>query len=142
MVWLRCFFGILFLAAGMEAQAQAYEEPEYTEPEDLSYMSGLTSYISGNKNLARSYFTASCNGGYAAGCFILASMIEKGEGGSVDLPLARKVYAKACDGGIAKGCNILGAMFAKGIGGTVDNVKAQTYFKKACALGNKKACSS
>jgi TPR repeat protein len=98
----------------------------------------------GQRDAARNYYNASCDGDVQSGCVGLGELLERGDdrGEGRDEKTARSLYQRACDGGNLKGCTLLGRMVEQGKGGWVKNEpEALKLYKRACDGGELLGCT-
>ena len=90
----------------------------------------------------KEYLKKSCDLNVANGCGALASIYEKGYGGTPKSPeTALKYYEKACDLGSREYCYITGNRYKNGSTPAGANpAKALECFKKSCDAGMEDAC--
>ena len=94
---------------------------------------------------ARSAYTQACEHAETQrweSCSALATLLEEGRGGAVDLAQARRRYGVACDNGVLFACNNLAVMEAIGQGGPVDRSASYRRLDRACAAGDAKNCET
>jgi len=70
-----------------------------------------------------------------AGCFMVGTVYDNGEGVKQDKTKAREYYTKACELESATGCFNLGSMYYNGEGVKQDKSRAKEFYGKACDLG-------
>jgi TPR repeat protein len=81
-----------------------------------------------------------CDQGDLEACVSAGVLLEKGEGGPVDLSEAAALYGKGCEGGVPHGCHNLGLVYeyAKGVGR--DRGRARGLYERGCAAGHGASC--
>ena len=106
---------------------------------DASFDDGLRFYELNRFKDAISVFKPLCEAQNSAkSCFMLALMLEKGEGVSKSNTWARNYYDKACSARLASACLNLGLSYQNAGQSNLANVA----FYNACSLGHKEACKS
>ena len=88
------------------------------------------------------YWSATCEGGNAAGCTNLGFLFEDGLGVDKDPARAAELYTQGCEGGNAVGCTNLGVLFENGLGVDKDPARAAELYTQGCEGGNAVGCTN
>jgi serine/threonine protein kinase/TPR repeat protein len=96
----------------------------------------------GQREAAREFYRAACDGNVPNGCTRLASlMTERGEAPRTEEKEARQLYERACNGEDLDGCARLGRMVELGRGGWEPNEEeAVALYRRACDGGAMLGC--
>jgi len=107
---------------------------------DLGVAGGCLSLKAFVRADGRDALVHSCDGGDGASCFILGSLVHKGDGIPQDDGLAVALFRQSCANGWWRGCGRLGESYLWGEGTPIDPPKAIESFEKACGGGHGPSC--
>jgi len=88
---------------------------------------------------ARTMAKNACDAGAPLGCYLLASMFERGEGGVRSEEMAEFLFSSACDAGLGDACNDLAVMLHERQG---KSDKIQRLYRRACEHKSGTGCFS
>lgn len=83
-----------------------------------------------------------CQKGSSKGCYILASMLFRGEGCEADEARAEANYRLACDEDYGDACNDLGILHHEVAGTAAKDPRIKELYRKACDHGSSTGCFS
>jgi len=99
---------------------------------DLGIVDSCVSLKEFVRSGGRDVLARSCERGDGASCFIVGSLLHKGDGVPQDDVLAVTLFRQSCASGWWRGCGRLGESYLWGEGTPFDPEKALESFEKAC----------
>jgi len=110
------------------------EKPQTQQEDHLALATRL--YSKGRYREAVTLFQSAAEAGDGVAMYNLGAMLERGLGGSVDLPAAKAWYESAADAGVPEALNSLGTLFEFGRGVLENRNEARLWYERAAAAGN------
>src|SRR5580704_977693 len=107
--------------------------PAESVAEGVAFASGRG--VPRNDVLAVERLRYACSSGFAQGCGYLASMIQAGRVGPVDLARVATLHGQACEGGYLPSCQDLAQQLEHGAGDARDLPRASQLYQRACNAG-------
>ena len=104
------------------------------------YDEGLEPFVPKDLGQAIAFESKSCDGGYYAGCAVLAQLYLH-DGATQNIPQAMALFRKLCEGGGNEECRRLGLIYENGEYVPKDISQAIAFYRKACDGGWKMVCT-